>query len=34
MIIISAMKLLRDAWIEALEMRRDFAKRYPGILAD
>lgn len=34
MIIVTLLKTLRDLWIETLELRRELAKRYPGILAE
>ncbi len=34
MIIIAAMKFARDIWMEALELRRNLAKRYPGVMAE
>jgi hypothetical protein len=34
MIIITAMKTIREIWTEALKLRRELAKRYPGILAE
>jgi hypothetical protein len=34
MIIITAMKVIRDVWNETLELRRELAKRYPGVLSE
>ncbi len=34
MIIITAMKAIRDIWAETFELRRELAKRYPGVLAE
>jgi hypothetical protein len=34
MIIITAMKTIREIWVETLKLRRELAKRYPGILAE
>jgi hypothetical protein len=34
MIIITAMKIIREVWTETLELRRELAKRYPGVLAE
>jgi hypothetical protein len=34
MIIITALKLAKDIWVETLQLRRELAKRYPGILAE
>jgi hypothetical protein len=34
MIIITAMKAIRDIWAESLKLRRELAKRYPGVLAE
>ncbi len=34
MIIISALKVVREVWVETLKLRRELAKRYPGVLAD
>ena len=34
MIIITAMKAVREVWIETLRLRRELAKRYPGILSE
>ena len=34
MIIVTAMKAVREVWIETLRLRRKLAKRYPGILSE
>jgi hypothetical protein len=34
MIIVTAMKAIRDVWAESLRLRRELAKRYPGVLAE
>jgi hypothetical protein len=34
MIIIAAMKAVREVWAETLILRRKLAKRYPGVLAE
>ena len=34
MIIITAMKVIRDVWAESLKLRLELAKRYPGVLAE
>jgi len=34
MIIITALKAIRDVWAESIELRRELAKRYPGVLAE
>jgi len=34
MIIITAMKAIRDVWIETIKLRRELAQRYPGVLAE
>lgn len=34
MSIITAMKTIRDIWAESIELRRELAKRYPGLLAE
>ena len=34
MIIIAAMKAIREVWTDTLKLRRELAKRYPGILAE
>jgi hypothetical protein len=34
MIIITAMKAFREIWAESIELRRELAKRYPGLLAE
>ena len=34
MIIVTAMKAIREVWIETLRLRRELAKRYPGILSE
>ena len=34
MIIITVMKAVRDVWAETLKLRRELAKRYPGVLAE
>jgi hypothetical protein len=34
MIIITAMKTIHEIWVETLKLRRELAKRYPGVLAE
>ena len=34
MIIVTAMKAIRDVWAESLKLRRELANRYPGVLAE
>ncbi len=34
MIIVTLMKAIRDIYVEAVELRRELAKRYPGVLAE
>ena len=34
MIIVTAMKAIREVWIETRRLRRELAKRYPGILSE
>jgi hypothetical protein len=34
MIIITVMKAIRDVWAETIQLRRELAKRYPGVLAE
>jgi len=34
MIIVAAMKAVRGVWIETLRLRRELAKRYPGLLSE
>jgi hypothetical protein len=34
MIIVAAMKAVREVWIETLRLRRELAKRYPGLLSE
>jgi hypothetical protein len=34
MIIITALKAIREVWTETLVLRRELAKRYPGVLAE
>lgn len=34
MMIVAAMKLIREIWIETVQLRQELAKRYPGVLAD
>jgi hypothetical protein len=34
MIIVTAMKAIRDVWAESLKLRRELARRYPGVLAE
>jgi len=31
MIIITVMKAIREVWVETLKLRRELAKRYPGV---
>lgn len=34
MIIIAAMKAVREIWVETIKLRRELAKRYPGVIAE
>ena len=34
MIIVTAMKAIRDVWAESFKLRRELAKRYPGVLSE
>jgi hypothetical protein len=34
MIIITALKAVREVWTETLKLRRELAKRYPGVLSE
>ena len=34
MIIITAMKAIRDVWADTLKLRRELATRYLGVLAE
>jgi hypothetical protein len=34
MIIVAAMKVLREVIVETMKLRRELAKRYPGVLAE
>jgi hypothetical protein len=34
MIIVTLMKIVREVWVDTLKLRRDLAKRYPGVLAE
>jgi len=34
MIIVAALKAIREVWVETLKLRRELAKRYPGVLAE
>jgi hypothetical protein len=34
MIIKTAMKAIREVWAETLKLRRELAKRYPGVLTE
>jgi hypothetical protein len=34
MIIIAAMKAIHEVWADTLKLRRELAKRYPGVLAE
>ena len=34
MIIVTLMKIAREVWTDTLKLRRDLAKRYPGVLAE
>jgi hypothetical protein len=34
MIIITAMKAICEVWAETLMLRRELAKRYPGVLTE
>lgn len=34
MIIVVALKAAREIFVEAIKLRRELAKRYPGVLAE
>jgi hypothetical protein len=34
MIIVTLMKAFREVWIDTIKLRRELAKRYPGVLAE
>jgi hypothetical protein len=34
MIIVTLLKAVRDIWAESLRLRRELARRYPGVLAE
>jgi hypothetical protein len=34
MIIVAAMKVIREVVVETMKLRRELAKRYPGVLAE
>jgi hypothetical protein len=34
MIIITAMKAIRDVWAESLKLRSELAQRYPGVRSE
>ena len=34
MIIVTLMKAFREVWADTLKLRRELAKRYPGVLAE
>lgn len=34
MIIVAALKVAREIFLEAVQLRRDLAKRYPGLMAE
>ena len=34
MIIVTLMKIVREVWVDTLKLRKDLAKRYPGVLAE
>jgi hypothetical protein len=34
MMIIAALKAIREVWAETLKLRSELAKRYPGVLAE
>ena len=34
MIIVTLMKIVREVWVDTLKLRRDLAKRYPGVMAE
>jgi len=34
MLIVAAMKAIREIVAEAIQLRRDMAKRYPGMMAE
>jgi hypothetical protein len=34
MIIITVLKVVREIWADTLKLRRELARRYPGVLAE
>ena len=34
MIIVTLMKVVREVWADTLKLRRDLARRYPGVMAE
>ena len=34
MIVVTLMKIVREVWVDTLKLRRDLAKRYPGVMAE
>ena len=34
MIIVTLMKIVREVWVDILKLRRDLARRYPGVMAE
>ncbi|MBB4039308.1 hypothetical protein GGR34_000943 [Microvirga flocculans] len=34
MIIVAALKAIREVLVEAVKLRRELAKRYPGVMAE
>jgi hypothetical protein len=34
MIIVTLMKIVREVWADTLKLRRDLARRYPGVMAE
>jgi hypothetical protein len=34
MIIVTLMKIACDVWVDTLKLRRDLARRYPGVMAE
>ena len=34
MIIVTLMKIVREVWVDTLKLRRDLARRYPGVMAE
>jgi hypothetical protein len=34
MILVTLMKIALEVWVDTLKLRRDLAKRYPGVMAE